>query len=109
MIGVSTQRTFRQLHRLQGQCSEALLHHRIALQQADQFRTRTLDIGQRIEQVKHPATFRQQGFARRVVRADRRQHRGILRQRHMVQLRIAARQVQAVRLGQTRVTDRREK
>ncbi|MNP30143.1 hypothetical protein D3C76_1232040 [compost metagenome] len=85
------------------------MHHRIALQQADQLGTSALDIGQRIEQIKHAAAFGQQGFACRVVGADGAEHGSVLRQCHVVQFRIATRQVQAVGLWQTCITDRREK
>ena len=84
------------------------MHHRIAAQQTDQFGAGAFDISQRIEQIKHAATLGQQWFARRMVRADRVEHRGVLRQRHVVQFRVAARQIQTVRLRQLRVADRRE-
>ena len=99
MIGMPTQGTFRQFDSLQRQCRQTLLHHRIPGQQADQFCTRTFDIGERIEQIQHAATFGEQGFARLVVRANRAQHRGVLRQRHMMQFRVTARQIEAVCLG----------
>lgn len=51
VIGVTAQGTFRQLHRLQGQGRQALLHGRLAGQQAEQFGTLTGYVSQGIEQV----------------------------------------------------------
>ncbi|MNN93934.1 hypothetical protein D3C81_2124750 [compost metagenome] len=92
------QRAFRQFNRLHGQRGQALLHHRVTAQQTDQLGAGAFDISQRIEQIKHAATFGQQRLTRGMVRADGVQHRGVLRQRHMMQLRITAWQIQAVGL-----------
>ncbi|MNI55651.1 hypothetical protein D3C73_1106130 [compost metagenome] len=84
------------------------MHDRITGQQANQFGASAFDIGQGVEQIQHAATLGEQGFARPVVGADRLEHRRVLRQRDMVQLRVTARQIQAVRLRQLAVADRRE-
>ncbi|MNF78336.1 hypothetical protein D3C84_605150 [compost metagenome] len=108
VIGVPAQRAFRQFHRLQSQRCQALLHDRITGQQANQFGASAFDIGQGVEQIQHAATLGEQRFACPVVGADRIEHRGVLRQRNMMQFRVAARQIQAVRLRQRTVADRRE-
>jgi hypothetical protein len=63
------------------------------------------DIGT-INQQDNAATLGEQRFTRRVMSADRGQHRRVLRQRHMVQFRVTAWQIQAVCLRQFGVADR---
>ena len=79
MVSVATQQAFRQLNILQGQGSQAFLHHCIALEQANQFGTGAIDVSERIKQIKHATAFSQQWFAGCVVSADGVQHRGIFR------------------------------
>ncbi len=106
---MAAQHAFGQLDTLQGQGGKFLLHHRIALQQADQFGTGAVHIGERIQQVEHAATFSQQWFASRMMGANSRKHPGVFRQCLVMQFGIAAGQVQAVGVGQLVIMDRREK
>lgn len=46
MVGVTAQEAFGQFDVLQGQCRQTLLHHGVALEQADQFGTGAVDIGE---------------------------------------------------------------
>ncbi|MNT61538.1 hypothetical protein D3C72_1991910 [compost metagenome] len=96
VIGMAAQGAFRQLHRLQRQGCEALLHHCFAFQQTQQLGTLTRNIGQGLKQVEHAATFGQHRLACLMMAADRREHRGVGSQCLVMQFRIATRQVEAV-------------
>lgn len=108
VVGVPAQDALRQLDRLQREGGQAFLHDRLARQQPQQLGAGAVDIGQRVEQVKHAAAFGQQRFVRCVMGTNVGEHRSIGGERQVMQLRVAAGQVKAVARWQVCIVQRRE-
>ena len=91
VIGMTAQLAFRQVHGLQRQGRQTLLHGCLTRQHPHQLGALAVDIGQGIEQVQHAATFRQQRFACGMMSTDRIKHRVVTRQRKVMQFGVATR------------------
>ncbi|MNC22910.1 hypothetical protein D3C75_709180 [compost metagenome] len=108
VVAVPAQTLAVQLDLLHGQGHQPGLHLRFARQQAEQFAALAVEVGQPLEQIEHAAALGEDRFAGRMMGADRHAHRHVAGQLLQIQLRVAARQVQAVDLRQLVVVERRE-
>jgi len=109
MKGVAAHRAARQIDLLQSKRRQTRVHRGGPRQKAREIRASAAAVVQPIQAIEHAAALGEDRLVRSMMPAQRRQHRVVLRQLHVMKLRVAAGQPDRIASRQLGIGKRREK